>query len=88
LRPPLSQSWLRDLGLIKYEAAFDSNAITMDLLPTLTADDLKDLGVNVIGHRRRLLNAILSLRAAAEPIAGIGAAGPPPRGDHTVQARP
>src|SRR6516164_394773 len=58
--------WLRDLGFSEYVAAFDSNAITMDLLPTLTADDLKDLGVTIIGHRRRLLNAITALRADTE----------------------
>ncbi len=61
--------WLRGLGLSEYVAAFDSNAITMDLLPTLTADDLKDLGVTVIGHRRRLLNAIAALRTDTEPVA-------------------
>jgi class 3 adenylate cyclase len=68
--------WLRDLGLSEYVAAFDSNAITMDLLPTLTADDLKDLGVTVIGHRRRLLNAIAALRPDTEPVAEPNAAEP------------
>jgi class 3 adenylate cyclase len=68
--------WLRDLGFSEYVAAFDSNAITMDLLPTLTADDLKDLGVTIIGHRRRLLNAILALRTDTEPIAEPRAAEP------------
>ncbi len=68
--------WLRDLGLSEYVAAFDSNAITMDLLPTLTADDLKDLGVTVIGHRRRLLNAITALRTDTEPVAEPNAAEP------------
>src|SRR5690349_11317471 len=61
--------WLRDLGLSEYVTAFDSNAITMDLLPTLTAEDLKDLGVTVIGHRRRLLNAIAALRTDTVPVA-------------------
>jgi class 3 adenylate cyclase/predicted ATPase len=61
--------WLHGLGLSEYVAAFNSNAITMDLLPTLTADDIKDLGVTVIGHRRRLLNAITALRADKEPAA-------------------
>jgi len=68
--------WLRDLGLSEYVAVFDSNAITTDLLPTLTADDLKDLGVTIIGHRRRLLNAILALRTDTEPVAEPGAAEP------------
>src|SRR5215470_3964108 len=56
--------WLRSLGLEQYEAAFRDNAITEKLLPSLTAEDLKDLGVSVVGHRRALLNAIADLRSA------------------------
>ena len=55
--------WLRSLGLEQYEAAFRENAIDDTVLPTLTAEDLKDLGVNIVGHRRKLLNAIAALRA-------------------------
>jgi class 3 adenylate cyclase len=55
--------WLRSLGLEQYEAAFRDNAITEKLLPSLTAEDLKDLGVSVVGHRRALLNAIADLRS-------------------------
>src|SRR5258708_772004 len=58
-------SWLRGLGLERYEAAFRENEIDETVLPTLTADDLKDLGVGVVGHRRKLLNAIAALRADA-----------------------
>ncbi|MFL5289040.1 MAG: SAM domain-containing protein, partial [Rhodopila sp.] len=54
--------WLRNLGLAQYEAAFGANAIDAETLPTLTADDIKDLGVTPIGHRRRLLDAIAALR--------------------------
>src|SRR5437773_4867209 len=57
--------WLRSLGLGQYEAAFRDNAIDDTVLPSLTADDLKDLGVGVVGHRRKLLNAIAALRADA-----------------------
>src|SRR5262249_22526354 len=61
--------WLRSLGLEQYEAAFRENAITEKLLPSLTAEDLKDLGVSIVGHRRALLNAIADLRSNtnAEP---------------------
>ncbi len=45
-------SWLRSLGLEQDEAAFRENAITEKLLPSLTAEDLKDLGVFIVGHRR------------------------------------
>src|SRR6516165_1456995 len=59
------RSWLRGLGLERYEAAFRENEIDETVLPTLTADDLKDLGVGFVGHRRKLLNAIAALRADA-----------------------
>jgi hypothetical protein len=55
--------WLRNLGLEQYEAAFRDNAINEKVLPSLTAEDLKDLGVGPVGHRRALLDAIAALRA-------------------------
>jgi class 3 adenylate cyclase/predicted ATPase len=65
--------WLRGLGLERYEQAFRENEIDLRVLPELTADDLKELGVAAIGHRRLLLKAIADLaagagRAAAEDI--------------------
>src|SRR5258706_8546178 len=57
--------WLRRLGLEQYEAAFRENEIDDTVLPSLTAEDLKDLGVGVVGHRRKLLDAIAALRAEA-----------------------
>jgi class 3 adenylate cyclase len=54
--------WLRSLGLGKYEAAFRENEIDETVLPSLTAEDLKDLGVSIVGHRRKLLDAIAALR--------------------------
>jgi class 3 adenylate cyclase len=57
--------WLRSLGLERYEAAFRDNEIDDSVLPTITAEDLKDLGVDVVGHRRKLLNAIAALRTDA-----------------------
>ena len=54
--------WLRSLGLGRYEAAFRDNEIDETVLPNLTAEDLKDLGVSVVGHRRKLLDAIAALR--------------------------
>jgi SAM domain (Sterile alpha motif) len=59
--------WLRGLGLDRYEAAFRENEIDWALLPKLTADDLKDLGVSLVGHRRKLLEAIADLSAAEAP---------------------
>jgi class 3 adenylate cyclase len=59
--------WLRSLGLGQYEAAFRKNKIDASILPKLTADDLKDLGVAAVGDRRKLLEAIEVLRAATKP---------------------
>jgi class 3 adenylate cyclase len=55
--------WLRSLGLGKYEAAFRENDIDETVLPNLTAEDLKELGVASLGHRRKLLDAIAALRS-------------------------
>src|SRR5690348_278932 len=55
--------WLRSLGLGKYEAVFRENEIDETVLPGLTAEDLKDLGVGIVGHRRKILDAIAALRA-------------------------
>ena len=60
-------AWLRGLGLEQYEAAFRENEIDWALLPKLTADDLKDLGIGLVGHRRKLLEAIAQLSAADVP---------------------
>ncbi len=54
--------WLRGLGLGQYEPAFRENAIDGTVLPSLTAEDLKDLGVGLVGHRRRLLDAVARAR--------------------------
>jgi hypothetical protein len=55
--------WLRGLGLEQYEAAFRKNEIDESVLPSVTLEDLKDLGVGIVGHRRKLLDAIAALRA-------------------------
>ena len=57
--------WLRSLGLGKYEAAFRENDIDETVLPRLTHETLKDLGVTSVGHRLKLLEAIAALRGDA-----------------------
>ena len=54
--------WLRSLGLAKYEAAFRENEIDETVLPSLTEEHLKQLGVTALGHRLKLLDAITALR--------------------------
>jgi hypothetical protein len=78
--------WLRTLGLEQYEPAFRENEIDERILPSLTAEDLKDLGVTLVGHRRRLLDAVAALGIEARqrpslsiaPIGGSPLPDPPP----------
>jgi class 3 adenylate cyclase len=55
--------WLRGLGLGRYEALFRENDIDEAVLPSLTHENLKELGVASFGHRVKLLDAIAALRA-------------------------
>src|ERR1700746_1147208 len=55
--------WLRSLGLGKYEAAFRENDIDETVLPGLTHETLKELGVTSVGHRLKLLEAIAARRS-------------------------
>ena len=71
-------AWLKQLGLEQYEAAFRDNAIDFALLPDLTAEDLKEIVVTALGHRKRLLASIAALRESNSPAAGDLAALPIP----------
>ena len=75
--------WLRRLGLEQYEAAFRENEIDDTILPSLTAEDLKELGVALVGHRRKLLDAIAALRAEASAPTPLSDA--PPATDEAVK---
>jgi class 3 adenylate cyclase len=66
-RPLDIGSWLRGLGLGQYEETFRENEIDESILSSLTAEDLKELGVGPLGHRRKLLDAISALRAGDAP---------------------
>src|SRR5215831_3043133 len=77
--------WLRSLGLGKYEAAFRENEIDETVLPSLTDEHLKELGVTALGHRVKLLDAIAALpkdenvqtaTASARPLAATPSAVP------------
>lgn len=53
--------WLSGLGLAEYASAFAENAIELDVLDTLTDEDLRELGVAAMGHRKRILKAAASV---------------------------
>src|ERR1700675_904106 len=74
--------WLGDLGIGQYEAAFRDNEIDGEVLPKLTLDDLKDLGVAVVGHRRKIMSAIEELNIASV----AGAAAMKPRQTQTLSS--
>ncbi len=59
-------AWLRGLGLEEYAEAFVENGVDAALLPELTNEDLKDLGVARLADRKRLLKAIASLSEGDE----------------------
>ena len=52
--------WLERLGLVQYAQRFAENDISFSVLPDLTDQDLKEIGVS-LGHRRQLLRAIAEL---------------------------
>src|SRR5215831_18817602 len=55
--------WLEKLGMSEYAQRFAENRIDFSVLPDLTDQDLKDLGV-VLGDRRKILRAIAGLKSA------------------------
>ncbi len=85
------EGWLRGLGLGRYEEKFRENNIDAEVLPQLTADDLKDIGISAVGDRRKLLAAIAAL-SGAPPSADATAPSPKPSGrtspQHDAERRP
>ena len=82
--------WLRGLGLGQYEEKFRDNKIDADLLPRLTVDDLKDIGVSVVGDRRRLLDAIAVIAGAGRPadVPASPTKSAPSKGRQAAERRP
>jgi|HubBroStandDraft_1064217.scaffolds.fasta_scaffold05038_5 class 3 adenylate cyclase/tetratricopeptide (TPR) repeat protein len=80
--------WLRKLGLERYEPAFRENRVDYSILPRLTVEDLKDLGVVLVGDRRRLLDAVAALRGKVETEIRAQPLGKPPSTDTPVEPAP
>src|SRR5215469_2732945 len=81
------EAWLQGLGLERYAPAFRDNEIDWEVLPKVTSEDLKEMGVVAIGHRRKLLAAIAALSAEPSAVAPVGsllAAAPLPAGEGGV----
>lgn len=56
------RSWLIELGLSRYASVFEIHEVDDEVLPMLTLEDLKDMGINAVGSRRKLYTAIQKLR--------------------------
>jgi class 3 adenylate cyclase/predicted ATPase len=74
-------AWLQGLGLERYVPTFRDNEVDARVLPSLTAEDLKDLGVTLVGHRRRLLDAIAALGAEVPSAVPAGSCDAPAQAD-------
>ncbi len=70
-------AWLRGIGLAQYAELFRSNDLDLATLRQVTVEDLKEIGVASLGHRKKLLEAIGALVAAPEAIAALPAASAP-----------
>src|ERR1700739_2190701 len=77
--------WLASLGLSEYGERFAENGIDLSVLPHLTEQHLKDLGVS-LGHRLKMLAAIAQLGAAA-PVAPQPTPVPEPKLQGTAERR-
>ena len=82
--------WLEKLGMSEYAEQFAENDIDLSVLVDLTDQDLKELGVASLGHRRKLLRAIADFEAIGKsaPAVTVAAAAPAaPRPLDTAERR-
>jgi class 3 adenylate cyclase len=79
--------WLQKLGLGQYAQRFAENDITLALLPHLTDQDLKELGVASLGHRRQLLLAIAEITSVQKNTVPLPSATDPPTAQHDAAER-
>ncbi len=56
------KGWLCALDLGKYSETFELNEVDNEVLPLLTMEDLREMGVNAVGARRKMFNAIQELQ--------------------------
>lgn len=72
------ERWLADLGYPQYARAFADNDVDAATLPLLTSEDLREIGVASVGHRRLILRAAERLRRGdAHPHSGFAEAPAP-----------
>ncbi|OEL32599.1 hypothetical protein BAE44_0006384 [Dichanthelium oligosanthes] len=57
------KAWLDGLGLSRYAPVFEIHEVDDEVLPMLTLEDLKDMGIGAVGSRRKMYAAIQKLRS-------------------------
>ena len=69
----MMREWLESHGLGRYTTLFEENEVDFEILRALTENDLADLGLG-FGPRRKLVNALIKMKAA--PSLAADATGP------------
>jgi len=81
-------AWLEEIGLGQHTELFRANDITASVLPELTDEDLRELGLS-LGHRRLLLKTIKGLAGAPdEPAVFDTSVAPSPSTPERATPRP
>jgi class 3 adenylate cyclase/predicted ATPase len=78
--------WLGRLGVGQYAQRFAENEIDVSVLPYLTDQDLRDIGIP-LGHRRKIVAAISEPTAAAQAVPGTSAASMTPKTPDAAERR-
>lgn len=58
--------WLEGIGLGRYAPVYEIHEVDDEVLPLLTLEDLKDMGINAVGSRRKMYCAIQKLRKSRD----------------------
>ena len=69
-----TSEWLHSLGLGQYVQTFAENDLDLELIPSLSDQDLVSLGVSSLGHCKKLLKAIAELKVLEAPSLATSAA--------------
>ncbi len=52
------KTWLREIGMGEYWEKFEANKIDENTLKEMTEDDLKDIGIEALGDRKKIVSAV------------------------------
>ena len=72
------KEFLAGIGLEQYAEVFEENGIEVDILPELEESDLPDLGIKLLGHRKKLMKAIRLQGPSSKEVAAAAPSTPAP----------